>query len=83
MAEKRGHYNHKTFKVRDRVRVQDHSSRRWSFLREITNKITADDGSSLSYEIRMDSGQELIRNRMAAMSGTLKEKQLCWSRAAD
>ena len=62
LAEKRGNYNHDSFKVGDRVRVQDPSSRRWSILGEITNKITADDGSFKSYEIRSDPGQELIRN---------------------
>ena len=62
VGERRGHFNHNTFKVGDRVRVQDLSSRRWSILGKVKNKITADDGSSRSYKIRTDSGQELIRN---------------------
>merc|ERR1711954_623258 len=62
VAGRSGHFNHDIFKVRDRVRVQDPATRRWSILGEVSQEITADDGSTRSYEISMDSGQELIRN---------------------
>ena len=62
LAEKRGHYNHDSFKVGDRVRVQDPESRRWNILGEVTSEIKAEDSSTKSYKVRSDSGQELIRN---------------------
>ena len=62
MAGRLGHFNHDVFKVGDRARVQDPAARMWSILGRVSNKITADDGSSRSYKIETDSGQELIRN---------------------
>ena len=62
LAQRRGHFNNDSFSVGYRVRVKDPASRKWNILGVISREIAAYDGSTKSYEVRSDSGQELVRN---------------------
>ena len=62
VATKRGQFNHDFFKSGDRVCIQDPATRRWNILGTVLKKVKADDGSTRSYEITTDIGQELVRN---------------------
>ena len=62
LAQRRGHFNNDTFSVGNRLRVQDPASRKWNILGVISSEIAADDGLTKLYEVRADSGQELVRN---------------------
>ena len=62
VANRRGHFNHDVFKAGDRVCLQDPTIGRGNILGTVSKEMTANNGSTRSYEISTDIGQELVRN---------------------
>ena len=63
IATEKGRSSKDSFKVGDKVVIQDHLTRRWTLKGEINDLRIADDGSTQSYEVRMNDGALFLRNK--------------------
>ena len=63
IAEQKGRVSADTFELNDRVILQDPETRRWILKGTITKKREADDKSTHSFEILLDSGGTTMRNK--------------------
>ena len=63
LAQMKGRSAADVFEENDRVLLQDPSTKRWSKLATVDGKRTAEDGSTQSYEIQLESGNISIRNK--------------------
>ena len=63
IARQKGRSSRDSFRVGDRVVLQNPLSKRWTDLGEVTLQRTADDGSHQSFEITLDSGSVALRNK--------------------
>ena len=52
-----------SFKVRDKVVIQNPKTKRWTEYGTVNLKRTADDGSHQSFEIALDTGGSALRNK--------------------
>ena len=59
----KGRSSKDSFLPKDKVVIQDHLTKRWNLKGEINDLRIADDGSTQSYEIRMNNGSLFLRNK--------------------
>ena len=63
IAEEKGRSSKDTFEVGDSVLIQDQLTKRWILKGEISELRIADDGSTQSYQVRMNDGSLFLRNK--------------------
>ena len=72
IARKKGRTSRDSFRIGDRVVLQNPLSKRWTDPGEVTLQRTADDGTNQSFEITLDSGQVCLRNKRFMKFETVK-----------
>ena len=81
IAKQKGRKSKDSFRVGDRVVLQNPLSKRWTDLGEVTLQRTADDGTHQSFEITLDSGPVRLRNKrfMKHESMKLSDRQVSFA----